>query len=522
MTIDQAPATAVHTDTLIVGAGMAGLYCAWRLAQAGRDVQIVERLDRIGGRLCTDHVLIDGHMLHAEEGGMRFMTSQRELMALLHALDLDEEITPFSMGDSNNLYYLRGRRFTVGEAKVQPDIWSGLYHLDKGSTGKQPGQVLWNLRNALLRENGKDPATWQSTPENWTDFRLRYTHKSIALYRWGFWALLDDFGLSQDCVEMLYSASGFIAPYDQQINAGSAFQLLADFINPDFRRLRSGYGTLPKTLASRLDALAVPVHLSHLVTGVDRHDEARFRVTVNTPAGTSTFLCRHLVLALTQVALQQLAIYSPVLRDDDGCMHAMNTVADMPLGKINLYYKENWWAPRLGIKNGPCFTDLPLAQVYFFDDTPDLPGAPSHLTLYTDYYRSNFWAELQDMGEPENREAFVANPPYSVPASRFVVEAATRQMQEMFGIDGLPAPVLSTYKLWIDPRMGDGDHQWLVGVHDAQVRERLARPVPRVYICGESYSDDQAWVNGALRSVDYLLAGHFNIPALSAADRTTN
>ncbi len=53
-------------DVVIVGAGVAGLYCAYRLLTDARakgedlDVVVVERLNRTGGRLDTDLIKILG------------------------------------------------------------------------------------------------------------------------------------------------------------------------------------------------------------------------------------------------------------------------------------------------------------------------------------------------------------------------------------------------------------------------------------------------------------------------------
>jgi hypothetical protein len=100
---------------------------------------------------------------------------------------------------------------------------------------------------------------------------------------------------------------------------------------------------------------------------------------------------------------------------------------------------------------------------------------------------------------------FPENPPNTTPASTYVVAAATRQLSEMLGVKQIPAPVLTTYRRWTDPAMGDGNHQWRIGVNDREVRRRMANPFPGVYTCGEAWSDDQAWVNGALRSADTML-----------------
>jgi phytoene dehydrogenase-like protein len=46
----------VTADTIIVGAGLAGLACARTLVQAGRQVLVVEASDRVGGRVATETV----------------------------------------------------------------------------------------------------------------------------------------------------------------------------------------------------------------------------------------------------------------------------------------------------------------------------------------------------------------------------------------------------------------------------------------------------------------------------------
>ena len=45
----------------VLGAGLSGLRCAALLQEAGFDVQVYEKADRIGGRMMTDKV--DGFLL---------------------------------------------------------------------------------------------------------------------------------------------------------------------------------------------------------------------------------------------------------------------------------------------------------------------------------------------------------------------------------------------------------------------------------------------------------------------------
>src|SRR5205823_5749018 len=105
---------------------------------------------------------------------------------------------------------------------------------------------------------------------------------------------------------------------------------------------------------------------------------------------------------------------------------------------------------------------------------------------------------LQRIGTPFPPSNGLTQPANTTAASTFVVEQAMRQLRTFFQDNTLPQPVLSTYVGWGTSDAGDGDHSWKVGVNDLEVMLRIAGPAPNVYVCGEAYSDEQAWVDGAL------------------------
>ena len=74
----------MKTDVVVVGAGVTGLTAAYRLAQAGRRVTVLEARDRVGGRLWTD--VRDGVLL--ELGGQWVSPDQTALLALIDELGL--------------------------------------------------------------------------------------------------------------------------------------------------------------------------------------------------------------------------------------------------------------------------------------------------------------------------------------------------------------------------------------------------------------------------------------------------
>ena len=75
---------------MVVGAGLAGLVCAYRLRQAGLDAAVFEsRPDRVGGRCFTARGFADGQV--AEYGGEFIDTAHLRLRALVAELELELE-----------------------------------------------------------------------------------------------------------------------------------------------------------------------------------------------------------------------------------------------------------------------------------------------------------------------------------------------------------------------------------------------------------------------------------------------
>jgi putrescine oxidase len=75
-------------DVIVIGAGVTGLTAARRLAEAGRDVLVLEARDRVGGRLHTQTHGAPGQEADFEVGGQWVSPDQDALIALLDELDL--------------------------------------------------------------------------------------------------------------------------------------------------------------------------------------------------------------------------------------------------------------------------------------------------------------------------------------------------------------------------------------------------------------------------------------------------
>ncbi len=537
----------IHSDILIVGAGMSGLFAAWRLltSDPSKKINIIDKLGRTGGRLQTTFVDIkDEHgqsvSVHDEEGGMRFVPEEsgqmQHLWNLIHDMkDSGYPLKPvdFVMGDNNNRYYIRGRSFTQQDViDSNEKIWSELFNLSCDEQGKNPSEILGEVVSDIMIQNFKEPDYRPASPSDWIEFRNNFTYndyngKPVVINKWGFWSILRKYGLTQECIEMLSHVLGFMGPFQDEINAGEGLQILFDFPKPDqaqFKTLENGFEALPDALESEIKKNG-EFYLSTEIESLSVKNGSYTANCVNLKTNDAvTFTADKVILAIPKKPMKELAKHSGDLLSDQVFHNAVNSVKDMELTKVGLYFKERWWHknPNINLTNGPNFTDLPLGSVYIFSQYPtdesldkDYNG-PAALTQYTDYIRGNFWMELQNIGEKYQTEEFPENPEGTYPASWALVLEMMKQVKLLFGLkeddSTIPMPVLSTYRVWGEGEFGYGYHQYKLNVDDqADVYPNIYNPRDNLFVCNESWSPEQGWVEGALIMSDYVLVKGFGM-----------
>jgi phytoene dehydrogenase-like protein len=126
-------------DVLIIGAGLAGLCCARRLAEAGISFQIIEASDGIGGRVRTDEV--DGFLL--DRGFQVLLTAYPEARRVLDYSQLD--LKAFSPGAFS---WFAGRMNRIVDPWRMPGMWREALRSEFGTLGDK-------LRLARLRRRMK-------------------------------------------------------------------------------------------------------------------------------------------------------------------------------------------------------------------------------------------------------------------------------------------------------------------------------------------------------------------------------
>lgn len=178
---------------------------------------------------------------------------------------------------------------------------------------------------------------------------------------------------------------------------------------------------------------------------------------------------------------------------------------------------------------GPSFTDTPVRMaVYFGNNALDQSGQKVYgmLASYDDEQFTTFWKELergprQSARVPAIEDVQPLQGPRKVPA--IMVKMLRKQLAQMhFGPDAnyklVPEPLEAAYMDWSLPPFNAGYHAWAAHYDIGDVQRKIRKPSQlikgkdaNIFIVGEAYSNDQAWVEGAYCTAESVLNDFFDM-----------
>ena len=267
----------MHTDVLIVGAGLAGLSAAIHLEAAGIDVTVIESSDRAGGRVASD--VIDGFIC---DRGFQLINARYPALQELNVLkELDfieaPRVIEVSMGD---------RRHAIGDPRQVP--WTAF---DK-ATGTIPEKI------ALLQFIAKKTKAGQSIGQ-----ALRNT------------------GTCYERVLRPFLQGVFLTDPDN-VDATYGQSIIKSFINGKPGVPRNGVGEVSKAIAARVSNIVYNTR----VDGIDQN-------SVHTDRGTYT--AGKVLIATDATTATQLLGLTEVPRMA-GCITWYHAVSENPSGTGHL------------------------------------------------------------------------------------------------------------------------------------------------------------------------------------------
>lgn len=181
---------------------------------------------------------------------------------------------------------------------------------------------------------------------------------------------------------------------------------------------------------------------------------------------------------------------------------------------------------------GPSATDMPIRQVvYFGDNSRNKKGKKIYgiLASYDDIRYTTFWKALE-IGPNKEREVATSKDlqplegPRKAPA--IMVKMLRQQLASLhFGSQAsyaaVPEPLETKYMDWSLPPFNAGYHAYYSHYNIGDVQQKIRKPSTLVkgkdsnlFIVGSTYSNDQAWVEGAFCTAESVLNDFFNIEKL--------
>ena len=508
MTTTDRQALSRSCDVVIVGGGVAGFYTAWRLLQENPDqsITVLESSQRLGGRLYSEKAPGFSSVC-VEHGGMRYSRQHQLLSALVGYLKLPT--APYSsVLDGFNPIFLRGSRTSLKGLESGDDV---PFLLPSYLKSHQPGSVIPEAVMAFLAkrnlEIGKDMSLLDILKS--VDFDGR-DFEDISFL--DFLALICE----DEMFEYYNSVHGYWVDTHKNV---SAYELLSGFLpfvsDAETITLRDGMQALPCTLASLAIELGCQVEQGSSVRQITAEGDS---LTVSGTRDQTSFMLRasRVVLTLPPNRLRELEGLEALAP----ALHAsLSKVIEIPAIKTHFSYSTAWWSS-MGIVGGEARTDLPLRQCLYMGSDAQREGkstaaAPDAgpamlLACYTDSDASDFWRRQPDaQSDPDD----LAGP--ADPALRCGRSHRLKLMEQLSRLHGreLPAPIWSSSCDWTKQPSGVATHIWRVGANSAKTLPLIRHPNPSLplYVCGEAFSQEQGWVNGALRSAEALLRGPFGL-----------
>jgi monoamine oxidase len=555
--------TSTHYDVAIVGGGVSGVYSGWRLLTANAaespqlkklagkkgklKVAVFEGTNRIGGRLLSARPPGFPDSTNCEIGGMRYVSSQTLVRSLVEnelKLPRYEQV----VDQPGNIMYLRGQQLRFSQNQ---DPAAMPYLLDWAEEeyilhNDPSGLIGWGISKIIPQVNSLDP-------DDLEKFLRTAMVDGTPLYQHGFWNLLSR-ALSPDA----YQVARALVGYDCLGSNANAVDLITEYFNftPDARyyMFSEGYDTVPWELEKRFTNAGGEVIQSEWVSGFESTtlSDGSTGVELHFRGKHESVTASAIILAMPRRSLELLDRVGPVFgaQHAEHVHHLVGSVRAIPLYKLFLAYEYPWWQG-VGVKQGRSLTDTPVRQLYYWpiDPTAAAPAATGRALLmaYNDATNVDFWEGLSGAETPVTKtrgaaEHFRKLPPgvrmfESMPlvnleppakneydrrlrdnwnnhhAPYEMVMEMHRQIKHMHDIQYAPHPVDAAYMDWsVDP-YGGGVHLWNRGYKSWEVLHDITQPVSDFpcYICGEAYSTNQTWVEGALQTAEIVLQKHLGL-----------
>ena len=456
---------AASPQIAIVGAGLAGLTCAYQLKQAGLNAQIYEASGRIGGRCWTIH---DFDPLVAEHGGELIDQGHKQVRQLAQGLGLDlDNLLQAQPNGTEDFYWVNGGPYSY--AQLVDDL-NGIYQKMHKDVSAASYPTLWNS----YTQRG-----WEldhMSIIDWLDETVPNGGSKSKLGRVLDIAYNIEYGAEcsqQSSLNLLY-----LLGYSGQ----GQFRVFGP--SNEKYHVRGGNDQIAQRLGLALAGQITPYTA---LTAIEKNTSGSFTLTFSTDTGTKTVVADHVVLALPFSLLRTVNYQEAGFES-----LKVTAIEELPMGtnsKLHVEFSDRFWY-----------------------------GAGNNGNTYADTGYQNTWEVSRAQGDPKKKGLLVDYTGGDIGASFGSGTPSSRAQQFMSQLQPLfPGTTISdhwtgraTIDFWTAYPWTKGSYSyWKVGQYtkfSGMEKERQGN----CHFAGEHTSQDfQGYLNGAVetgeRAADEIL-----------------
>lgn len=443
----------------IVGGGVSGLYLCFRLIESGikrSDITLIERTNRLGGCILT---YCSKQMGRYEAGAGRLNCGHELIQAFIRKMGIKKH------GIYNEHYYIHDGNLDI----IQPE---------------KTKQII-DMLIIKSKQRGEQKKT-----------------KSLSLlgYATEFYPLSEinkvmfDFGYTTDFNYL--NAYDSLRSLNEDLRGNKEAKMVQENV-----RIKSGFCTLDNGMYSIIDCLKQKVKGIHIIYNCEILDikpygknEEKYKLVTNI-SGKNIYATK-LILALPRHSLRKFKF----LKEDYKISELLKSVAKEPImriyAKIPKFFEviQSNQIPnkKIEIKRGE-YEMVPKTNMKFTSNgllRYIIPIAHDIVLIgYMDGKYASIWNDIDNM---ENKG--------------YLKDRISQELQRMFP--------KSKYRIEFNRNSiksikchywKDCVHYWKPGKCSDTVSKQIINPKHNLYICSETYSQKQAWIEGALQQVERVL-----------------
>lgn len=434
----------INYDIIIVGGGIAGLFCALNLSSK-RKVLLIEKNSHLGGRIETFDEKVNGSRITYEIGAGRIASSHTRTMKLIKHYGLNDKLVE---NINKKIHILGSQEYC--DVMTDKNSYKKLYKIRKDEKFN-----IQFLLDKVIKSSNK--------------------YKKDELINMSLFNLIQ-LELSSDASQFLLDGYGYISELID-INAfDGIYSLKSGFGKHNkYYSMIGGLKQLIEKITNELQDNNVDILTKKNFKEYSYNSKTNiFTVKLGGFLNEQIYNCRRLILAVPRNSLRKI----DGLHNSAKLMRNIYSVKPHPLCRIYAVFPKNndnkVWFYNLN----KITTDNVIQYIIPINKESGLIMISYSDNLYADYWNA-------------------------VRRQNSVKKILMLNLRRLFPTFNIPEPSFINIHYW-----KEGCHYYNVGVNSQKVRDEILKPFPKkeLYICGEAYSKDQAWIEGALETAENVVS----------------